>query len=126
MSGLEIDKIYIIYKDLLINKMKIIDINKKCYPLVMEQKYDELHLLDLNKKDIYSKIKESQQQLIFILNSNPSHYEFLNLIDFKTSFDEIDETTLPKMVEILKKLKEKTNKTEEILKHIELLEFLIN
>ena len=69
-------------------------------------------------KDIYTKIKESQQQLIFILNSNPSHYEFLNLIDFKTSFDEIDETTLPKMVEILKKLKEKTNKTEEILKHI--------
>jgi hypothetical protein len=126
MIEFEIDELYVIYKDLIIDKLKIIEIDKKSTPLIAEQKYEELSLLRLNKKELYNRIRESQQRLVFYLNSKESYSCFLQTFDFKSIIEEIEEDFIAKMKIILEDLQKKSNKTKEILKQIHIIEYLIS
>jgi hypothetical protein len=119
MIEFEIDELYVIYKDLIIDKLKIIEIDKKSTPLIAEQKYEELSLLRLNKKELY-------QRLVFYLNSKESYSCFLQTFDFKSIIEEIEEDFIAKMKIILEDLQKKSNKTKEILKQIHIIEYLIS
>ena len=125
MIEYEIDELYVIYKDLIIDKLKIIEIDKKSTPLIAEQKYEELSLLKLNKKELYNSIRESQQRLVFYLNSKEYYSCFLQTFDFKSIIEEIEEDFIAKMKIILEELQKKSNKTKEILKQIHIIEYLI-
>ncbi len=125
MSEFEIDEIYVLYKELLKSKLSLIQIDKDASPLVAQQKYDEINVFISKRNEIYKNIQEIQQELVYILNSNKPHDSFLDTIDFKTTFEQVDENTIPQLKSILEKLENKQNKSEEILKLINLLKYFI-
>ena len=126
MSEFEIDEIYVLYKELLKSKLSLIQIDKDASPLVAQQKYDEINVFISKRNEIYKNIQEIQQELVYILNSNIPHDSFLDTIDFKTTFEQVDENTIPQLKSILEKLENKQNKSEEILKLINLLKYFIS
>jgi hypothetical protein len=126
MSKFENDEIYILYKDLLVSKLALIQIDKDGSPLVAQQKYDEINVLISKRNEIYKKVQELQLRMNILLDSDIPHDPFLDTIDFKTSFEHIDENTIPQLKTILEHLENKQNKSEEILQQIKLINFFIS
>jgi hypothetical protein len=126
MSEFEIDEIYVLYKDLLVSKLALIQIDKDGSPLVAQQKYDEINVLISKRNEIYQKIQELQMRMNFLLDSGIPHDSFLDTIDFKTSFEQIDENTIPELKKVLEVLEMKKEKTPELLVQIQLLNYFIN
>jgi hypothetical protein len=126
MSEFEIDEIYVLYKELLKSKLTLIQIDKDGSPLVAQQKYDEINVLISKRNEIYKKIQELQMRMNFLLDSDIPHDSFLNTIDFKTSFESIDENTIPELKKVLEVLEMKKEKTPELLVQIQLLNYFIN
>ena len=120
------DEIYIVYKELLVSKLALIQIDKDGSPLVAQQKYDEINVLISKRNEIYKKVQELQLRMNFLLDSDIPHDSFLDTIDFKTSFESIDENTIPELKKVLEVLEMKKEKTPELLVQIQLLNYFIN
>ena len=126
MSEFEIDEIYVLYKELLKSKLSLIQIDKDGSPLVAQQKYDEINVLISKRNEIFKKIQELQMRMNFLLDSDIPHDSFLDTIDFKTSFEQIDENTIPELKKVLEVLEMKKEKTPELLVQIKLLNYFVN
>lgn len=123
MSKIEIDEIYVIYKEIMINKLKIIELDKKGLSLIPQQEYGQISSLNNEIKSLYVKLRKSQERLNFLITTNIETDSLLQNIDLKVTLDEIDENTLPKMKILLIDLENLTIKTEDIEKQIILLKY---
>ena len=126
MSEIKMDEIYVLYKELLKSKLSLIQIDKDGSPLVAQQKYDEINVLISKRNEIYKKVQELQLRINFLLASDLPHDTFLDTVDFKTSFEQIDENTIPELKTVLEQLENKQNKSEEILQQIKLINYFIS
>jgi hypothetical protein len=126
MSEIKMNEIYVLYKELLKSKLSLIQIDKDGSPLVAQQKYDEINVLISKRNEIYKKVQELQLRINFLLDSDLPHDTFLDTVDFKTSFEQIDENTIPELKTVLEQLENKQNKSEEILQQIKLINYFIS
>ena len=109
MSEIKMNEIYVLYKELLKSKLSLIQIDKDGSPLVAQQKYDEINVLISKRNEIYKKVQELQLRINFLLDSDLPHDTFLDTVDFKTSFEQIDENTIPELKTVLEQLENKQN-----------------
>ncbi len=123
MSKSEIDEIYVIYKEIMINKLKIIEFDKKGLSLIPLQEYGQISSLNLEIKLLYVKLRKSQERLNFLITTNIKSDSLLQNFDLKVTLDEIDENTIPKMKILLMNLENLTIKTEDIENQIVLLKY---
>jgi hypothetical protein len=126
MSVGEIDEIYIVFKQILVAKLKIIQLEKIGASLITIQNYAEISVIYLQIKDLYANIRKYQEKLNLIYASNLHSDYLLQPFDLKATIDEIDENTIPLMKKYIMELENKKNKTEELVSQINLLSYFIN
>lgn len=126
MSVGEIDEIYIVFKQILAAKLKIIQLEKIGASLITIQNYAEISVIYLQIKDLYANIRKYQEKLNLIYASNLHSDYLLQPFDLKATIDEIDENTIPLMKKYIMELEKKKNKTEELVSQINLLSYFIN
>ena len=124
MSVCEIDEIYIVFKQILVAKLKIIQLEKIGASLITIQNYAEISVIYLQIKDLYANIRKYQEKLNLIYASNLHSDYLLQPFDLKATIDEIDENTIPLMKKYIMELENKKNKTEELVSQINLLSYL--
>jgi hypothetical protein len=122
----EIDEIYIVFKQILVAKLKIIQLEKIGASLITIQNYAEISVIYLQIKDLYANIRKYQEKLNLIYASNLHSDYLLQPFDLKATIDEIDENTIPLMKKYIMELENKKNKTEELVSQINLLRYFIN
>ncbi len=114
------EEIYVLYKELLNQKLLILDLSEKISLLVKNQNYQSASEIDKQRKISYNRVQEIQLQINGLPNPD------LSKIDFITTFQEIDTNTITQLKEQKKILQSIEIKTADIQNQIDLLNYFIN
>lgn len=122
------EKTLSLYKELLFLSLDIIKYSEIISKLSTSQKYKEATDIDKKRKILYYRVQELQIEINSLANFDNGESVInrsLENLDFAESFKNIDHTTILKLKEQLIKLESIDVKSEDALKQIEILKYLI-
>lgn len=122
------EKTLSLYKELLFLRLDIIKYSEIISELSTSQKYKEATDIDKKRKTLYYRVQELQIEINSLANFDNGESVFnrsLENLDFGESFKNIDHTTILKLKEQLIKLESIDVKSDDVLKQIEILQYII-
>ncbi len=117
------NELFVVFKELLSSKLALIELNKLAKPLILEQKYDQINQINSKKNEIYDNIRSIQQRFSELAHSNLEDTMLFESIDFKITFDDIDENTVPRLRQYLDELKQESHTN---IDKIQIIEYLLS
>ena len=112
-----------LYKELLYLKIELLHFSETISTLVKSSNYEEASKIDKKRKIIFFKVQELQLEINALKSQE---VERDSTIDFTTTFENINLSTIPKIKEQLDKLESIAVKSDEVNKQIEILNYLIH